>query len=163
MTKEKNNKLIECRDCGKEISINATACPQCGAVKTTKGGLAGKVWLMALLTPIAGLITLAPNATNDGAGVHNFFGIITMVFILWFTKRIFKKIEAEQGLRPRDVVPRVVSFIIVMPTYIAFLIAIIMMLSGASLSESDEKIPVGIVSVIAAVFYFPFLKYFKYI
>lgn len=43
--------LVPCRECGAEISTEATACPKCGAVTRPKR----RIWPWVLGAPVAGL------------------------------------------------------------------------------------------------------------
>jgi TM2 domain-containing membrane protein YozV len=79
---------VYCRDCGKEISANALACPHCGAQQKVSVGPAKSRLTAALLAILLG-----------GLGIHKFYlnkpiqGILYIVFCMTFIPAIIGFIE----------------------------------------------------------------------
>lgn len=92
--------LVFCRECGKQVSDTAVACPSCGAV-TAGGGVAKSRGTAVLLALLLG-----------GLGIHKFYlnrpgaGTLYMLFCWTFIPAVIALIEGISYLTMSDAVFR---------------------------------------------------------
>lgn len=73
--------MTTCRECGREISTAAAACPRCGA---TRGKPAKGVQVFGILGIVAGLGLLGRAAVrSDSDGIYLAVGILGTGLVVW--------------------------------------------------------------------------------
>lgn len=76
--------LIKCKECGKEISDQAHACPNCGCpVKMNKNKLSTMRKAFGITDMALGGMMLIAVLTSEGGAENNFLALYVSILLLW--------------------------------------------------------------------------------
>ena len=132
--KNTSKNLIECKDCGHQISINAQSCPSCGMVKEpdikvvmdTFVNFKGTALQFYGLFPVVGglfllLITMFKSAEKGGANLWFWIAFIGVTTILLIGRAFMVKFSKSYDWHYYDHSKKFTTYLIYLPTWTVYI------------------------------------------
>lgn len=142
-------KLTQCHACNKEIAEEAKVCVHCGAERQSKSALKlMTIFTGALANPGVGLLTsiIFMSGYKKEVPTMYFAPAVIMLFLFWLARTRLSYTEKTQGIKFKDSIWKITSFLIFLPSWIVFIGVI--------------AIPIDIYEGITGVSYIPHLMWF---
>lgn len=168
-----NNKLTNCRDCGKEVSKNADSCPHCGTQRFAENKMKASFVMGVALLPIAmGLFllfaTMMISAEKGGLNLIFWTTFIVLTVFFYIVKKGPVRNTINANWKYKDNSTTLGTILLYFPTWTIYVWSFIAPLEvhykyNDFLVEYSTQTVVLVYLIIWLVGYRFFLKYFRLI